>query len=297
MNRTRRTLGASATLVTLALTVGCSVATPDPSQIALHYSGGPFSSQDFENCVNPGVREVDSINDSHDYYPIGQRTFTFSDVQGADAPPLLVSTNSQIKLIVRGTITFRLNTSCAPYKDTDGRVWPGGLIQRFHDTIGRHNQAFATDGGQPQPSGWDDVIRIYVGGPTSKAMNDAGLRFSWQQLYADPAANTAWQQAAIAAIPRLIDQQAGGPHFLIDNVQFLQPSLPDALNHEIENNQAAGLRKATADTDKSAAEQFPGGIQGYLHYQQELAINQAIKDGKVRVIPIPQGSSVIVGAG
>jgi hypothetical protein len=304
---TRRVLLTLAALVGCAtLAGGCAVADPDTSQAVLRYSGGWFNSQAFDRCIGPGVRDVTSVGMQHFYYPQGQRTFTFSDAPGADAPPLLVSTNNQIKLTVRGTVTFRLNTDCTDYKEYKtvktplgdkqvfDRDWPGGLFQRFHDDIGRHNNAFATAGGDPQPTGWDEVVRRYVGDPINKAANDAGLRYSWQQLYNDPAKNAEWQQAVIADLPNRVIQQAGADHFIIDNVQLLQPTLPDSLNAEIENNQAAGLRSATADTDRTAAERFPGGIQGYLDYQQKLAVNQAIKDGKVRVIPIPQGSPVIV---
>lgn len=257
----------------------------------------------------PGVRDVTIAGNHHFYYPAGQRTFTFSDQPGADAPPLQVSTGqaggtASVKLLVRGTVTFRLNTDCTPYREYKNtgqgkvlvRTWPGGLFQRFHDVIGRQDRAFATDGGQPQPAGWDQVMRIYVGGPISKAANDEGLHFTWQQLYADPAANAAWQQAVIKDLPSLVDQQAGAPQFLIDNVQLLQPTLPAGLEAELENNQAATLRHTTADIDKNTAAGFPGGVQAYLDYLRQLAVNDAIKNGNVRVIPIPQGSPVIVGA-
>jgi len=314
MNTRRAVLTLAALVGCATLAGGCAVADPDTSQAVLRYSGGWFSSQAFDKCIGPGVRDVTSPGMQHFYYPQGQRTFTFSDAPGADAPPLLVSTKSTptsagVKLTVRGTVTFRLNTDCTDYKEyrtvktatgdkqVFDRDWPGGLFQRFHDNIGRHNNAFATSGGDPQPAGWDEVVRRYVGDPISKAANDAGLRYTWQELYGDPVANAAWQQAVAADLPNRVIQQSGADHFIIDNVQLLQPTLPDVMNGEIENNQAAGLRKATADTDRSAAEQFPGGIQGYLDYQQKLAVNEAIKDGKVRIIPIPQGSPVIVSGG
>jgi hypothetical protein len=292
-------------LVACATLAGCAVADPDTSQKVLRYSGGWFSSQAWNQCIDPGQRDVTTLGMQHFYYPQGQRTFTFSDAPGADAPPLQVSTNNQIKLTVRGTVTFRLNTDCAPYEEyklvngtnTLDRVWPGGLFQRFHDTIGRHSQAFSTSGGEPQPLGWDEVIRRYVGDPISKSANDAGLRYGWQDLYNNPVKNAEWQQLVIKDLPGLIRQQAGADHFLIDNVQLLQPTLPDALNTEIENNQAAGLRKNTTDTDKSAIDSFPGGLGGWAQYQETLALVEAIKTGKVRAVPVPQGSSVIVGSG
>lgn len=280
-------------VATLTLS-GCSVADPDTSQTALHYSGGPFSSQAFQKCIEPGVRDTNGPGDFLFYYPNGQRTFTFADTPGADAPPIRVSTKNQTELIVRGTVTFTLNTSCDRITDTNGRAWPGGLFQRFHDTIGRHKVAYAGDGGEPQPDGWRDVVTLYVGGPAEKAMDNAGLSHNWQDLYSDTATKTAWEQVVIAELPKLINAQVGAQHFIVNNVQIQKPDVPPALRAELDANQAAVLRQNTANTDKSAAENFPGGIQGYLAYQQQLAVNDAIKSGRVPILPIPQGSSVIV---
>lgn len=302
----RKALLLLAALVGFATVAGCAVADPDTSQAVLRYSGGWFANQAWNQCILPGERDVTSAGMQHFYYPQGQRTFTFSDEPGADAPPLLVSTNNQIKLTVRGTVTYRLNTNCAPYTEVKTlpngqraveRVWPGGLFQRFHDTIGRHSMAYAESGGDPQPPGWNAVVARYVGDPLSKAANDIGLRYTWQDLYNNPAKNAEWQAAVIGVLPQLVTAQAGADHFLIDNVQLLQPTLPPALNAELENNSAAGLRHATADTDKLTANEFPGGVHGYLEYLRQLAINDAIRSGKVRVIPVPAGSGVIVNGG
>ena len=289
----RRTTLIAAALCAAGLT-GCSVATPDTSQVAMHYSGGAFSSQAFQDCVPPGVRALDGPGDYHYFYPQGQRTFTFSDTPGADAPPIRVSTRNQTELIVRGTVTFTLNTDCRELTDPDGRVWPGGMLQRFHDTIGRHKNAYATDGGETQPDGWRDVIGLYVGGPAEKAMDNAGLSYEWQDLYSNATTKATWERTVVEELPKLILAQVGAQHIIVNNVQVQKPDVPQALRAELDANQAAVLRQNTANTDKSAAESFPGGIQGYLAYQQQLAVNDAIKSGRVPILPIPQGSSVIV---
>lgn len=279
----------------VAVVTGCTVADPDTSQVAIHYTGGPFSSQNFEYCTSPGVREVGGASDFDYYYPNGQRTYTFSDAPGADAPPIRVSTGNQTELIVRGTVAFTLNTDCNSFKDGDGKEWKGGKLQRFHDTIGRHKGAFANGGGEAQPQGWKDVLAQYVGGPAEKAMDNAGLGFQWQQLYSDAGKKSEWEQKVLEELPKLILAQAGSDHFIINNIQLQKPDVPDSLRAELEGAQAAGLRKSTADIDKSAAENFPGGVQGYLAYQQQLAINKAIAEGKANINVVPQGSSIVVG--
>lgn len=301
----RRTLGTLAVLaVAVATTSGCSVATPDPSQMALEYTGGPFSSQNFDSCVDPGVRHVDWPNNSIDYYPVGQRTWDFSNKPGAEAPPIKISTKNQTELYVSGSVTFTWDDSCTPFSEyrtdpTNGKSvlvhqWPGGLAQRFHDTIGRHTGAAATDGGQAQPQGWYDDVSLYVGGPLAIAMNNAALDFNWEQLYNNNNDKANWQVRVEAQLQNLIDQKAGARHFIVNQVQLGKPELPDQLRTELENNQAANIRKTTADIDKSAAASFPGGIVGYTAYQLQLAIAKAIGNGGVKVIPVPTGSIVSV---
>lgn len=281
-------------VVLAASAVGCTVADPDTSQVAVHYTGGPFSSQNFEYCTAPGVREVGGASDFDYYYPNGQRTYTFSDAPGADAPPLRVSTKNQTELIVRGTVAFTLNTDCTSFTDGDGKEWKGGRLQRFHDTIGRHKTAFSAAGGEQQPGGWKDVLAQYVGGPAEKAMDNAGLQYDWQALYSSADDKGKWEQAVLLELPKLILAQAGADHFIVNNIQLQKPDVPDALRKELEEAQAAGLRKNTADTDKAAAEGFPGGVPGYLAYQQQLAINKAISEGKANINVVPQGAGVII---
>jgi hypothetical protein len=289
-----------------ALATGCAVATPDPSQIALDYSGGPFSSQNFVQCVNPGVRAVDWPNNSIDYYPVGQRSWDFGTKPGAEAPPIRISTKNQTELFVSGSVTFTWDDSCKPFKEyrpdpVTGKPvlvhdWPGGLAQRFHDTIGRHTSAFATDGGEAQPQGWNDDVSLYVGGPLTIAMNNAALNFNWEDLYNNNTAKTDWQTQVENQLQTLVDTKAGARHFIINQVQLGKPELPDQLRVELENNQAATIRATTANTDKGTAASFPGGIAGFTAYQLQLAIAKAIAGGQVKVIPVPVGSIVSVPA-
>jgi hypothetical protein len=299
----RALLVAAGTVACAALAGACAVANPDPSQTALEYSGGPLSSQDWRACINPGVRDVTWPNDSIDYYPVGQRTWDFTTKAGGEAPPIATTTKDPTELLVSGSVTFTLDTDCTPYDeyrlDPGGKQvlvhhWAGGLLQRFHDTIGRHNAAFASDGGQAQPEGWNEVIGLYVGGPLQLAMNNASSKFTWGDLYNNPVAKDMWQKDVEAQLQTLVDAKAGARHFIIHQVQLNKPELPSALLAELVNNQAAGIRRSTADIDKGAAAGFPGGIAGYTAYQLQLAIAKAIGSGEVKVIPVPTGSIVSV---
>ncbi len=296
----RRTTFALA--LTAAAVAGCSIANTTPDQVALHYSAGPLDSKEFVECIPSATKLTNDVNDDHFYYPQGQRTFTFDTTPGADGPPINVSTKgNRAELVVRGTITFHLNTDCTEYKDSQGKTWKGGILQRFHDMIGRQKDAYGDDGGEAQHDGWKGVLQTYLGSPAEKAMDNAGLNYPWEDLYGTAEAKGAWEKSVLEELPKLILAQAGDQHFIIDNIQIQKPDVPPGLRAELDNNQAAILKKNTADTDKSIAENFPGGLPGYMEYQRglavtarELATAQAIKDGKVKVIPVPQGSSVIV---
>lgn len=295
MSRTRETTINVALAAALALTAGCAVADPDTSQAVLHYSGGPFSSQAFQDCITPGTRSVDGYGDYHYYYPNGRRTFDFTGGPGSESPPLKVSTrneNGTTEVTVRGVVTFSLNTNCAPWRDADGREWPGGVFQSFHDNVGRHLAAFATDGGQPQPPAWTDAVRLYVGGPTEKALDNEGLTFDWQHLVNSADDKNALQARAEKLLPSLIEAQVGGPYFIVHNVQIQSIDAPDSLKAAQDQAQAAKLRQQTTAIDEQTAANFPGGVAAYADYQVKLAVIKALNEG--RGIPVPFGTSAIV---
>lgn len=292
---------AAAGAVLAFVVAGCSEADPDTSQKVLHYTGGSFSSQAFEECIAPGVHQFDGPGDFHFYYPNGTRTWTFSDKPGADAPPIMVSTASQIELKVRGTVTFHLNTDCNEFTDFNGIKWKGGPLQRFHDEIGRHKNAYAKNGGETQPDGWKEVLQEYIGSPAETVMDDAGLPLTWQELYGDGEKRRGWEQTVLKALPERMQAKFKAQHIIIDNIELQKPDLPDQLKNEQLANQAAVLRKQTADTDTNASKDFPGGLPAYTQYQIDLAkletqkaITKAINDGRANLNVVPQGADVVI---
>lgn len=269
--------------------------------MSLHYAGGAVvpTSQKFVDCVEPGHKATNGMGDKYFYYPVGQRTYTFGNGAGADAPPLTTTTKDQVELTVEGTIAFTLNTNCSDYKDSTGRDWPGGIIQKFNDTIGRKDwgdgsHAYATSAGEDQPKGWDAMLAIYLAKTADRSIDNEALGYTWEQLYNDPASKASWEKAVVAEIPKLVKAQAGEDYFTVNNIVLQKPEIPSALVDQLNARQAATLRAEAAKVDENVARTWPGGITAYLAYQQQLAINKAIADGKVRVIPIPQGSSIQV---
>jgi hypothetical protein len=289
---TRNTLLTIAGVVACAIpATACSVATPDTSQAALHYSAGPFSSQTFENCVTPGTRQVNGASDF--YYPNGRRTLDFTGGPGSELQPLKVTTRNAegtTEVTIRGVVTFSLNTDCQPWVDDDGRRYQGGVFQAFHDRIGRANNAFAKDGGDPQPDSWTNIVTLYVGGATEKALDNEGLAYDFMQLKNDAKLINELQTRAEKLLPDLLNTQAGGPFFVIHNIQIQSVDIPDGLRQAQEQAQAAKLRETATQVDTRAAKDYPGGVIGYDQHQLTAAIIKALNEG--RGIPVPYGTVI-----
>lgn len=297
-SRVAATAGVAAMVLAVA---GCSISSPTPQNLGLNYSDGPFEGRKFVSCNVSGERNSDGAFNDHYYYPKGQRTFTFSTDEGADSGPLSVSTRDSVELIARGTVTFHLNTSCEEYTDSDGRTWPGGRIQKFHEQYGSKSYnghpAYSEDENEDNGGeGWDGFVAVYVRDVVENAMDTNGASYPWPDLYSNSEVRGKWEKAVVESVPGLIERQLGGDLLVVDSILIQKPDVPKALRAELENNEAAQLAAKTAKTNIEAAKGFPGGLTAYQAYQQALAVNDAIKSGKVKVLPIPQGSSVIVDA-
>jgi hypothetical protein len=278
-----------------ALTAGCSIANTTAGDVALQYEGGPLDSKAYYSCVPSSTREINDVNDTHYYYPAGQRDFTFGNTKGMDSAALTSTTRDSQEISVSGTIKFTLNTSCAAFTDPSGKKWPGGVLQFFHELIGMKYSAANEDGGEPTNGGWNRMVSNYVGAALDRATDNEALNYDWQKLYADTATKAQWEKDVLKQLPSVLKSLTQGVDvFTINAVLLQKPGIAPKLSDGLTEKQAAQLRAQAADVDKQAAANFPGGIAGYQAYQQQQAINEAIKSGKVKVLPVPQGSPVIV---
>lgn len=292
------TLAALAVLALAGLTA-CSSVNTDSGQAALHYNGGEYSSKKFDACVPPSTRRNNQgWSELFFYYPQGRRDFTFSADSGADSGPLTASTKDQQELTVRGTISFTLNTSCATFTDAAGKEWKGGKFQKFHETIGSKNwgghRAYSTDEDAEHGAGWDDLIGVYIKNVADRAIDNEALKYTWAELYNNSAKKAQWEKDVVGAIPDLVKRQAGEDFFTINSIVLQKPDISEVLKVQLAEKQAAILRGDAAEQDKLTAKNWPGGINAYNEYQRQRSVNKAIEGGQVKVIPIPQGSSIIV---
>jgi hypothetical protein len=295
-----KTRYAAAALAALALLLaGCSIANTNGAEAALHYEDGWLAEgKAFEFCVPPNTYETGGVHDRNLYYPAGQRDFTFNANKGSDMAQLTSATKDSQEISVSGTVKFTLNVDCKEFKDSSGRVWPGGKLQMFHELIGNNYQSFNTEGGQPTNDGWRRMLANYVGAAIDRATDNEALKYNLLDLYSNADIKAAWEKDVLGQLPKILNTLTQGMDlFRINAVLLQKPEVAPKIADGLSEQQAAKLRAQAVDIDKQAAENFPGGIAAYQAYQQQQAINEAIKSGKVQVLPVPQGSPVIVSPG
>lgn len=275
---------------------GCASVDPSTAQVGMDYSNGIWSGKQFKECTPPGVVRYYWPTDDQFYYPDGTRTINFSDASTADATPLTITTHDGQTMKVNGLLSFHLTTSCAPYKDADGVFWPGGVLQKFHQTVALQQRDVAYAAPDKDPGqGWDEVVAKFLVVPMERGVSNQALNFDSQALFSDPATKAAWEKQSLAEITTLIQQQSGKDQFFtVDSITLLKPT-SQVLADGLAQVKAANLRAQAADVDKQTALNFPGGIQGYEAYLNQQAINRSIADGKAQVIVNGGGAPLIAG--
>lgn len=289
-------LAVACALSSLALS-GCTSGRPAPDQVGLHYSGGPLSGSSFQGCVAGGTRKIFGPGDKTIYYPTGQRTFEFSGDADHDADPIRIVSQDNIELTVSGVATFNLDTDCSK-KTINGREYPGGAIQYFHEQMGIKFSAWMDKDGTTS-DGWERMLRTYFGQALQKAMNDAAQGLPYRKLYNDPTTKDKWEKQVIAAFPAQVRALSGGDFFLNPRVTIQKPQIPDdvqaALAQEqiaIAQNNAQTQINAKVTTELVSVRELVKvlGPYGYILYK-------AIQDGRITVVPVPAGTNLNLPAG
>jgi len=291
------TLGGAA----LAALSACSYVTTGASEVALQYEGGVVESRSFFECFAGSARDAQDWGDLQYYYPTGGRDFTFSDAKTADTAPLTAVSKDTQQLRVTGTVKFSLTLSCARFTDPDGKVWPGGTAQYFHEKFGTKDPSkpvYNTAGNEAYGEGWSNFLEQYMGFAVDRIVDDSALASTLAELRTDGNARARWETDVRTKLPDMLRKLTGGVTvFKVTEVVLQQPGVrPEIADAEAQRS-AAQIVADAANIDKDAAASFPGGINAYLEYKRQQALNDAIKSGKIKAIPVPYGSPVIVGDG
>lgn len=224
MSNMRRFGGLALALIAgfvLIFSSGCSTVSTQSDQVALHYEDGAFASIEYEDCVPAGKRVFDGPGDAHYSYPKGQRTFDFSEAEGAESGVLTVVSKDNQELQISGILTFNLDTDC---KDD------GGMLRQFHENIGLKYSAYMDEDGDGTTSaGWGKMLDAYMGQPLEKTLNTVAQQYDWLALYNDSVTRVAFETAVSEQLGAAIETTAGGAYFENFSLTLQKPKPNAAL--------------------------------------------------------------------
>lgn len=282
-----------------AVLTACSTVSTNASEIALQYGGGTWDSANFVACYDAGYRSTtNSPSDTYKYYPIGQRDFSFGDDKngGLDSAALTATTKDTQAIRVTGTVKFTMNISCDEFKDPTGKTWKGGTAQYFHELYGDKDHAYNEEGGQSFGDNWSKMLRQFMGFAVDREVDDGSVKITLNELITSDVKKDEWERSVQDSLPNTLKAMTGGVEiFKVTEVLLQRPNVSESFASAQDEKAAAAVRAETAEIDKKTASSFPGGITAYQAYLQQQAVNEAIKAGKVQVLPVPQGSPIIVG--
>lgn len=258
------------TAAALTLTA-CSTVQTEPDQQAIRYSNPPFGAKSFKECFGSSAYDMATINNDSYVYPAGQRVY---NANGSDGDTFNVTTKDGVTLTVEAAVRFELTNDC----DT---------LRQFHEKIGLKTEAFTDEG-------WRNVLTNYFRSPLNRALTDATQGMGWQEIYSNPEAKAQWEKQVQELLPRYIEQAVGGNYFTVQGVTLQKPTLPEELENALKDAEVAAQQAR-------AQEQRNSQVTSELESIRELVdvlgadgynVYQAIKDGKVTVLPIPQGTNI-----
>lgn len=193
------------------LTACSSDGLSDPAFQTLRYEGGDTGGSKFKECVEEGEKLVS--NDKFYSYPKTQREAVwdseFFEQKGssADYPDLVVTDKDGREAYVKMKISFLLNTSCEPV-EANGKKYPGGTIQAFHEMIGKTRNAYfdtSGDGNGSYGSGWLWAMNNYISTPVTDFVSKAARTEQVENLYSSTAKQDEIEAALAEALPGLVN--------------------------------------------------------------------------------------------
>jgi hypothetical protein len=275
----RIVVGASA-LGLLAVT-GCSIANTRPDLQAVHYKGGSFSSQTFADCIKPSDRQVDGPGDTHYYYPIGQRTLSFTGRDKSEAGPVTIKTKDSQEMAVLGFVAFELTSDCE-------------TLRRFHEQVGlKYGAYFEED--QSDSAGWLSFLSDYMLVPLNSVMDKAGLQQNWQTLYSSPEALGEFEDFVVTNLPAEVERAIGSADFIkIKSISIETPQPSEGLRKSLEQIEAAKAQKRVQDQQNEVAKSKYANVEECKKvYSEQSCLTLDLADrGGIQFYP--QGSNLNV---
>lgn len=282
----KRVLIAVVAIMSVFMMSSCSSVSTEPDEVALHYSGGSFSSKNFKACVDASNREFNGPGDQHYIYPKGQRTFSFTGADGSERGPMAVTTGSQ-EVLIPGFVTFTLNTDCE-------------TLREFHEKVGKKYGAYK-DGG-----GWSDFINDYIAVPLSSTLNEAAGAIkpsngqsadqNWYSLYTVSETQKQFEAYVKENLPNEIEQTLGAKFITVNSVSISKPDVGEALKKSLSAKEQARLdNEAQRERNAQVRTQYDtikDCLDTGLDRQSCTLIFLSQNGADIPFLPVPQGGSI-----
>lgn len=285
MTRMIRSVIVAAVAIALLFVTGCSTVSTEPDEVALHYTGGSFSSKNFKGCVDASNRSVDGPGDQHYIYPTGQRTFSFTGAEGSERSPMPVTTGSQ-EVLIPGFVTFTLNTDCKS-------------LREFHEKVGKKYGAYK-DGG-----GWGAFLNDYVAVPLSSTLNEAAGAIkapsgqsadqNWYRLYTNADTQKQFEAYVKANLPGEIENTLGNDFITVNAVSISKPDISSDLKSSLAAKEKARLdneaQKERNTIARTKYDSLKDCRQSGLSETACVTVYLA-EQGDIPFYPVPQGGNL-----
>jgi hypothetical protein len=274
----------------------------DPSYVTLRYGGGFNEGSKFKEALQGGEK----INSDDNYYPYptSQREDVWDsefyiegnpDASAADHPDLQVVDKDGRQVFFKTKVQFFLNTDTSKV-EVDGREYPGGTLQVFHEKIGKTRGAWfdptAAKGTLPYGSGWIWAMNNYISSSVTDYITKEAKKYGAEEMYKDVEIQNAIQNGLQENIQALVDDSMETDlSFYKDfNVKIYKITpeqeflnlLKERDNARIladtaDANKAARVKQAEADAAVAAAqaEIKKAEIQGYGGFDNYVCIYMA----------------------
>ena len=256
---------------------GCSTVSTNPDEQAVRYKNPAMGAKTFKQCYGPSQYDMNSIFNKGFTYPAGQRVYSFIG-EGGDGDTFQVVTKDGVTLEVEGALRFQLTDDCE-------------LLKQFHEKIGLKIEAYDDEG-------WAKFLNVYLRAPINRALTDATQGLNWADIYSNPEVKGQWEKKVQELLPRYVAQTIGGGYVTNYEVTLQKPILPEQLESALRDTQVAIEQEKAQEARNTQVDTELESIKKLVEVLGPDAYNvyQAIKDGRISVLPVPQGTDVTVPA-
>lgn len=259
----KKIVAALAALIMVFSISACSFSddsASDPAYTTLRYEGGDTGGSKFKEIIEPG--EKIATNDRLYAYPNTQRQDKWDSAnfekgaKSADYPDMILTAKGGVGVAAKVTVPFTLNTSTEPV-EVDGKKYPGGTIQVFHEVFGKTRNAYFdtnTDGNGSYGPGWLWMMDTFISTCTTQVLNPEVRAQDPEALWLDDSIRKAITEGLREKVQACVDNamETDLQFYIIGN-PTVDNFTPDSQFVSIyRERQDAETRAETAELNKEA---------------------------------------------